>query len=380
MQRQKKKLSVLVTGANGFIGRNLVTKLREEKNFVVSTFQRENHPDQLRSLLKDCQFVIHLAGENRPSHASGFTKSNIALTQLLFNGVEQEYLKNNRKIKIIFTSSTQALQETDYGKSKLKSEQILEGLSKKYAIPVSIYRLPGVFGKWCRPNYNSVVATFCYNISRNIPIKISDPEKPLRLVYIDDVVEKFVSELKVKSNVEFSGEVTPQYQIKLGSLVEKIESFNKYDQNLMLGTVGVGLDRALYATFLSYLPKNKFSYSLPQHEDTRGTFVEIFKTENSGQISFFTAHPGITRGGHYHHTKTEKFLVVKGLAKFKFRDIITDETIEIVTSSSNYEIVDMIPGYAHNITNIGDEELIVILWASENFDKNRPDTISNEVF
>jgi UDP-2-acetamido-2,6-beta-L-arabino-hexul-4-ose reductase len=239
--------------------------------------------------------------------------------------------------------------------------------------------LPGVFGKWCKPNYNSVVATFCDNIASELPIKINDPTTPLNLVYIDDVVDEFLRALEAMPDGLSRGEIEPTYTITIGDLAAQIESFKNCRTSLLSERVGVGLTRALYSTYVSYLPNEKFVYELPNHVDPRGSFVEMLKTPDCGQFSFFTAHPGVTRGGHYHHSKTEKFLVIRGSARFGFRHVLSDETYEVFTSGDNPMIVETVPGWAHDITNVGDDLLVVMLWANEIFQRERPDTIAREV-
>jgi UDP-2-acetamido-2,6-beta-L-arabino-hexul-4-ose reductase len=239
--------------------------------------------------------------------------------------------------------------------------------------------LPGVFGKWCRPNYNSVVATFCHNLARDLPIQINDPNASVRLVYVDDVVNALLTALEAPAPGYTQAAVEPQYIITLGELAAKIRAFADCRTSLMSERVGTGVARALYATYVSYLPNEKFSYTVQQHADARGVFVEMLKTPDSGQFSYFTAYPGITRGGHYHHTKTEKFLVIKGEALFRFRQLLTDELVEFRTSGTTPQVVDTIPGWSHDITNVGDGEMVVMLWANENFDRQRPDTVASKV-
>ncbi len=370
---------VLVIGSNGFIGKNLLVRIFEENQFEVLTFVRGDDFKIIDEIIKTCDFIVHLAGVNRPENVQEFEDINVGLTQNICNVVSKEISRTGRKMKLIYASSTQAESDNLYGRSKRNSENLLIELNAKYDLPICIYRFPGVFGKWCRPNYNSVVSTFCYNIARDIPIKISDPDCQLNLIYIDDLISNILQELQLKGKGLKWGKVLPEYQITLGDLAKKIQSFRNSRDNLVVDPVGTGFNRALYSTFVSYLPKNLFKYSLKQHSDERGNFVEMLKTQNSGQISFFTSHPGVTRGGHYHHTKTEKFLVIRGKARFRFRDLITNEIVEIITSESDPEIVDTIPGWAHNITNVGECQLIVMLWANENFDKNFPDTIKSEL-
>jgi UDP-2-acetamido-2,6-beta-L-arabino-hexul-4-ose reductase len=282
-------------------------------------------------------------------------------------------------VPLILASSTQAEQDNPYGKSKRGAEMAVEQLARETGNPAVIYRLPGVFGKWCRPNYNSVVATFCYNIANDLPIQINDASACVRLVYVDDVVSEFMVALNGAQPGMQMGEVRPEYVITLGDLAEQIRAFGSCRTSLLTERVGTGVVRALYATYVSYLPTSKFAYALPRYADARGVFVEMLKTPDAGQISYFTARPGITRGGHYHNTKTEKFLVIKGKARFGFRHMLTNEVFELFTSEDVPQIVDTIPGWAHDITNVGDEEIVVMLWANENFDREHPDTIAGKV-
>jgi UDP-2-acetamido-2,6-beta-L-arabino-hexul-4-ose reductase len=245
-------------------------------------------------------------------------------------------------------------------------------------IPAVIFRLPGVFGKWCKPNYNSVVATFCHNIARGLPIQINDPMAHLSLVYLDDVISALIDAIDAPTGTS-EGVVLPEYTTTLGELADQILAFEHCRSSLITERVGTGLVRALYATYISYLPEERFSYELPQYSDPRGVFVEMLKTIDSGQFSYFTAGPGITRGGHYHHSKTEKFLVIKGKALFRFRHLLTNEFIVFHVAGEQARVVDTIPGWSHDITNVGNDEMIVMLWANEIFDRKNPDTVTNEV-
>lgn len=370
---------VLVTGANGFIGKNLCTRLEEMDRFTIIRYTRENDVSSLADLVARVDTVIHLAGENRPKNDAAFVEVNVRLTEVLCDAIRAEYHKNGRKVKLIFASSTQTKLDNPYGVSKLAAEVLVQDLASELDDAALIFQLPGVFGKWCRPNYNSVVATFCHNIARNLPIYVSDPNTTLNLVYIDDLVSKFIDIISIPSAVMQECQIEPEYIITLGELSNTIQSFRRSRETLMTDRCGTGLLRALYATYISYLPKEKFSYDLPQHRDPRGIFVEFLKTRDSGQFSFFTALPGVARGGHYHHTKSEKFLVVKGEALFRFRNLITEEIVELHITSDNLMVVDTIPGWSHDITNIGEDEMIVMLWANENFDRDRPDTIVSKV-
>ena len=368
-------MRALITGANGFIAKNLIIRLKESNSFEIATFTRADDSERLISLVKDADIIFHLAGENRPKSIEDFETNNVQLTQSLCDVVKL----TGRKIPIIFTSSTQSELDNPYGVSKKTSEEILRQFSQSFLNPVSIFRLPGVFGKWCRPNYNSVVATFCNNIAHGIPAVVHDSERVITLVYIDDVVDSLIQVIGFESPEIQYVAVRPEYEISLGELAKQIQLFKDSRTTLITENVGSGLIRCLYSTYLSYLSPAQFAYELTAHSDSRGVFVEMLKTSDSGQFSFFTALPGVTRGGHYHHSKTEKFLVAQGKAVFKFRHLVTNEMIEIHTSGSKPEIVESIPGWAHDITNIGADNLIVLLWANEIFDRHLPDTISSPI-
>ena len=367
-------MNVLVTGANGFIGKNLVVRLNE-LGIYTEAYTRENSAQNFPDLLKKTDFIVHLAGENRPEDKDDFELVNSGLTSLICD----EIRLIEKDIPIILASSTQAEHDNLYGKSKLGAEIAIKNLANDTGNSAYTYRLPGVFGKWCKPNYNSVVSTFCHNISHDIPIQINNPSFELNLVYIDDVVEEFVRIIQGRQGDKKELSVQPEYKIKLGDLAAQIELFRESRDSLITEKVGSGLIRKLYSTYVSYLSPENFSYSIPAYTDERGIFAEMLKTQENGQFSFFTIEPGLTRGGHYHHSKTEKFMVIKGTACFKFRHIITNETYEIITNDNQPTIMDTAPGWSHNITNIGTSKLIAMLWASEVFDKNHPDTIEYEV-
>ncbi len=367
-------MRVLVTGSNGFIGKNLIIRL-DELGISYEVFTRNNLTKDLQGLIKKSDLVVHLAGENRPEDEGDFEVVNSGLTLLICN----EIRLIEKKIPIILASSTQADCDNPYGKSKLSAEIAVKNLEIDTDCPVHVYRLPGVFGKWCKPHYNSVVATFCHNISHDLPIQVNNPDFELSLVYIDDVVEEFVKVIKGVKGDKKELSVQPEYKIKLGDLAEQIKIFRESRDSLITERVGSGIVRKLYSTYLSYLSPAQFAYSIPSYGDERGMFAEMLKTKDSGQFSFFTAGPGVTRGGHYHHSKTEKFLVIQGEAKFGFRHVVSDETYEIVVTSKDLKIVETVPGWSHDITNIGAEEIIVMLWANEIFDPDNPDTITHKV-
>jgi len=372
-------MKVLITGANGFVGKNLRLHLSERKDVEVVCFTRDDDPASLPALLRDVGFVFHLAGVNRPQDPQEFVTGNADLTQILAQAIRAEAESTGRKIPVIYTSSTQAARDNPYGSSKRSAEQALFEVLRSQNIPAHVFRLPNVFGKWCKPNYNSAVATFCHNIARGLPIQINDPAAPVTLVYVDDVIERFL-QLMDGADAQVDAEgfalIAPQYSTTVGELAERIQGFRDSRDTLTIDRVGTGLIRALYATYVSYLPVETFSYPVPKYGDPRGVFVEMLKTSDSGQFSFFTAHPGITRGGHYHHTKTEKFLVIKGQARFKFRHMQTGEAHELVTTGDEPQIVETVPGWTHDITNIGQDEMVVMLWANEVFDRQRPDTFA----
>lgn len=368
-------MRVLVTGSGGFIGKNLLSHLSLRSGVTVLPVTRATSPDALAKAAGEADFVFHLAAVNRPPDAADYAPGNIGPARTLCDALAAA----GSKAPIVLASSTQAETASPYGVSKLAAEQVFLEHRGSGGAPLAIFRLPNVFGKWCKPNYNSVVATFCHNIARDMPIQIHDAAKSLSLVYVDDVVAAFLGCLdRGLPDGRFAG-VEPVYRATLGELAELIGEFRKCRDTLAIGPVGTGLTRALYATYVSYLPTERFVYDLRQYEDPRGKFVEFLKPVNGGQFSFFTAHPGVTRGGHYHHSKTEKFLVVNGRALFKFHNLLTGERFEVRTSGENPQVVETVPGWAHDITNVGDTEMTVMLWANEILDRARPDTYESRL-
>lgn len=368
-------MKVLVTGADGFIGKNLVLRLRERANTQVLNYVRGDNDANLHAALEQADAVIHLAGENRPATVAAFDEVNFGLTQRLCQALDSL----SKKVPVLFSSSAQAELDNPYGRSKLAAECALAQLSTHNANPVAIYRLPGVFGKWCKPSYNSVVATFCHNKAHDLPVQINDASVRIRLVYVDDVVNSLLAHLDMPWSGVSRPVVAPEYSITLGELSDQIDAFKNCRTSLVTERVGMGLTRALYATYVSYLPTDKFAYDVPAYGDARGVFVEMLKTPDAGQFSFFTAHPGVTRGGHYHHTKIEKFLVIKGKARFGFRHMMSNDVHYLETSSEQPKVVETVPGWTHDITNVGDDEMVVMLWANEIFDRAHPDTIASQV-
>lgn len=368
-------MRIVVTGANGFVGRNLIVRLAELGHTDVAPVTRATTKDALAAALESVDFVFHLAGTNRPKEVAEFTTGNAGFTNELCEALRAL----GRPVPVAYASSTQAALQNPYGASKFAAEDALLAYGHETGAPIHIFRLTNVFGKWSRPNYNSAVATFCHNIARGLPITVSDPAAPLKLVYVDDVITAFVDMLTAAPGVSGFVEAGPVYETTVGEVANMIASFPVSRKTMTTPRVGSGLLRALHATYLSYLPTEDFAYSVPVHADPRGEFVEMLKTEDSGQFSYFTAHPGITRGEHYHHAKTEKFLVIRGTAHFGFRNVDTGETFELTTRGGEARIVETVPGWAHNITNIGDDEMIVMLWANEIFDRAKPDTIAMKV-
>ncbi len=363
-------MNILVTGSNGFIAKNLIQFLSEQDDTNVLCFNRSSSQADLEDAVIKADWIVHLAGVNRPLNDEEFIEGNVSLTQKI-----ADILKSaNKATPIILSSSIQADRDNAYGQSKLGGEQVLIDLNQVQANPVYICRLANVFGKWSRPNYNSAVATFCYNVANNLPIQIDNADAMIRLVYIDDVVETFWQIIQGTLISEQSFTIEPEHQISVGDLANTLRDFKQSRETLITLPVGTGLTRALYSTYLSFLQPSQFDYTVPMHGDERGVFVEMLKTPDAGQFSYFTAHPSITRGGHYHHSKTEKFLVIKGKALFKFKHIVTGEYYDLETNGDEARIVETVPGWTHDITNIGEDEMIVMLWANEIFDREKPDT------
>jgi UDP-2-acetamido-2,6-beta-L-arabino-hexul-4-ose reductase len=372
-------MKVLITGANGFIGKNLRLHLAQRQDVQVLCFTRNDDVAHLQEQLEKADFVFHLAGVNRAQDPTEFVTGNVDLTNAICKYVRAIASATGKKIPIVYASSTQADRDNPYGISKLAAENALFTLERDHGVPVHVFRLPNVFGKWCRPNYNSVVATFCNNIARGLPIQVNDSAAQVTLVYVDDVIVSFLHLMDgadAMLDVDDFAMVSSQNTTSVGELARQIQAFKDSRVSLMIERVGTGFVRALYATYVSYLPPELFAYSIPQYGDPRGMFAEMLKTPECGQLSYFTAHPGITRGGHYHHSKTEKFLVIHGQARFKFRHMLTGEIHELLTSGDKAEVVETVPGWTHDITNIGADKLIVMLWANEVFDSARPDTFS----
>jgi UDP-2-acetamido-2,6-beta-L-arabino-hexul-4-ose reductase len=367
-----RKIRVCVTGANGFIGKNLITRLLVLENVEVIKIVKDTPINSYNSLLEDIDIVYHLAGVNRPLDENEFIEGNVNTAKYILNALNFD----QKPVKFIMTSSIQADKDNSYGKSKLIAEEYLLNFTSSNSISTIIYRLPGVFGKWCKPNYNSVVATFCHNVAHDIPIEINDQEHLLKLTYIDDVIEELLSWIKRKIEIKkcHYAKIPVEFNITLGKLAEKIQDFPLYRRNLCVPQFNNLLVKNLYSTYLSYLTQDKFSYPLELRSDERGELFEWIKSESFGQIFVSTTKPGVTRGNHYHHTKTEKFLVIKGVAEIKFRKIDSDEVIIYIVDGNKPTVLDIPPGYTHSISNISTTELITLFWANEIFDSENPDT------
>jgi UDP-2-acetamido-2,6-beta-L-arabino-hexul-4-ose reductase len=367
---------ILVTGSAGFIGRNLVIALQRRKDLEVQTFDREDSPDALDAAVRESEIIYHLAGVNRPERLEEFIEGNTGLTRNILN-----LLRQHRKApRIVMPSSIQADLDNPYGRSKKAAEDDLFDFARETGADVRIYRLPGVFGKWSRPNYNTVVATFCYNIARGIDISISDPEKELELVYIDDLVDEFLALVDTAScQMNDFCRINKTFKVTLGELAHRIQSYKDMRRTLIMPDFADEFTQRLYATYLSFLPEENFSYPLKIKTDERGDLFELIKSNHLGQIFLSRTKKGITRGNHYHDTKVEKFCVVKGKAVIRFRHILGSEIINYPVSDEKIEIVDIPPGYTHSIENTSDEEMIVLFWADQKFDPERPDTYFLEV-
>lgn len=371
-------MKVLVTGANGFIGKNLMSELTRKEEVEALPFDIDTPIEQLDEYCRNCDFVYNLAGINRPENAKEFMEGNFGFAATLTETLK----KYGNLCPIMNSSSIQAALENPYGQSKKAGEDMLFRYGQQTGAPVYIYRFPNVFGKWCRPNYNSAIATFCFNIAHGLPVKVNDRSTVMRLVYIDDVVEELLQALDRHPHVNTDGYcyVPAEYQISLGEIVNLLYSFKESRNNLMIPDMTQGsFEKKLYSTYLSYLPENDFSYPLEMKMDERGSFTEVLKSADRGQVSVNISKPGITKGNHWHHTKNEKFLVVSGNGLIRFRKYGGDEIIEYHVSGEHLEVVDIPTGYTHSIVNVGDTDLVTLMWCNECFDPGKPDTISEMV-
>lgn len=390
-------MKILVTGARGFVGKNLVAELKNRDYKEIFEYDVDTDPALLREYAASCDFVFNLAGVNRPKNEEEFMKGNFGFVSTLLDALEEA----GNKAPILITSSIQAELDNAYGQSKRAGENLLFEYSAKTGAPVLVYRLPNVFGKWCRPNYNSAVATFCNNIANDLPITVSDPSHVMHLVYIDDVVDEFINAMEGKatplseSRIHESGEDASRlgspedvtmfkgvgcvHETTLGEIVSRIESFKESRRKLFVPDMSDMFTKKLYSTYLSYLPRDEFAYDLKMNTDNRGSFTEFLRNDDRGQVSVNVSKPGITKGQHWHHSKNEKFLVVKGEALIRFRKIDEEEIIEYRVNGNRLQVVDIPTGYTHSIVNVGDEDLVTVMWANETFNPDKPDTFYEPV-
>ena len=378
-------MNILVTGAKGFIGKNLIATLHniadgKDRSFGMDTdltvfeYDIDTDPALLDAYCKNADFVFNLAGVNRPQDPKEFMEGNFGFASMLLDTLK----KHGNNCPIMISSSIQAALNNPYGESKKAGEDLMFAYGKEVGAPVYVYRFPNVFGKWCRPNYNSAVATFCNNIANDLPIQVNDPSVMMTLVYIDDVVAELISAMKGEPHINEEGYayVPVEHKITLGEIVDLIYTFAKQPQSLMIPEIpDNSFAKKLYSTYLSYLPKEKAAFPLKMNVDARGSFTELLKTEKCGQVSVNISKPGITKGQHWHHTKWEFFIVVSGHGLIQQRKVGTEEVLNFEVSGEKIEAIHMLPGYTHNIINLSDtEDLVTVMWANENFNPNKPDT------
>ena len=383
-------MNILVTGARGFIGKNLIATLHNiadgkdrsfglDPDIAIFEYDIDTDPMLLDGYCKNADFVFHLAGVNRPQNPEEFMEGNFGFTSTLLETLK----KYENNCPIMISSSIQAALSNPYGESKKAGEDLMFAYGKETGARVCVYRFPNVFGKWCRPNYNSAVATFCNNIAHDLPITVNDPSVNMTLVYVDDVVAELIAVLQGKENRKEDDYcyVPVEHKITLGEIVDLIYSFAKQPQSLVIPEIPENsFAKKLYSTYLSYLPKEKVSFPLKMNVDPRGSFTELLKTEKCGQFSVNISKPGITKGQHWHHTKWEFFIVVSGKGLIQQRKVDSDEVLNFEVSGEKIEAVHMLPGYTHNIINLSDtEDLVTVMWANEAFDPNRPDTYFDPV-
>lgn len=369
-------MNILVTGANGFVGKNLIAELNNRGYKNINKFDKDTDKLLLEQYTRNCEFVFHLAGVNRSKDEMEFMEGNFVFTEELLGLLK----KHNNKAPVLMTSSIQAEINNSYGISKKAGEDLLFAYSKETGTKILVYRLPNLFGKWSKPNYNTVVATYCYNIARDIQIQINNPDTVLTLCYIDDVLDEFIRALEGKETLKGKYCCVPiLHQIKLGELAEKIKSFRQSRTNLSIPNMGDAFTKKLYSTYLSFLPEDMFSYKLRMNADNRGFFTEFIRTPERGQVSVNVTKPGITKGNHWHHTKNEKFMVVSGEGLIRLRKLDSEEIIEYRVSGEKLEVVDIPVGYTHTIVNISKNDLVTIMWANECFNPEKPDTYYLEV-
>lgn len=370
-------MKVLVTGSKGFVGLNLVTTLKS-KEIDVYEFDKDSSWGDLEKQIQSVDFVVHLAGVNRPKDLSEFQEGNTNLTSQLCELLQQ----SGNKAPLLLSSSIQALQDNQYGQSKKAAEEVVLNHGLINQSEVFIYRFKNLFGKWSKPNYNSVIATWCHNIARNLDISVNDRSTLLKLEYIDDVLSEIINAIQGNANRVDSNycEVKRYYEVSLGEIADLLKKFRDSRSNLELPELTLAsFEKRLYSTYLTYLPKDEFKYALTTHSDDRGSFTEFVRSEHHGQVSINISKPGVVKGNHWHHSKNEKFLVVKGHGIIQFRNIINNDFVEYHVGEDSLEVVDIPPGYTHNIINIGEGDMITVMWVNESFDPNRPDTFREDV-
>ena len=373
-------MKAAITGAKGFIGKNLAVALRRA-GVEVAEIGGDSAAETWRSGVAGAAVVFHLAGTNRPRHDEDFVRGNVGSLETLFTALDGAPAAGASAPRplIVLSSSAQATNDTPYGRSKAAAEQALEAYAGRTGTPAVIYRLPGVFGKWCRPDYNSVVATFCHNIARGLPIAISDPARAIEVVHVDDVVGRFLSHLADRPAGVTRASVSPTFTVTLGELADRIRGFRAMRDTLEVADATDPFTRRLLGTYTAYIPPAGLAYDLQQRIDARGTLAELLKSPHFGQMFVSRTRPGITRGNHYHDLKVEKFCVLEGEAVIRFRPVLGDEVTEHRVSGTDFKVVDIPPGMTHSIENVGASEMIVLFWASEILDRDRPDTHASEV-
>ena len=374
-------IKVLVTGAEGFIGKNLVVALRRAQ-VDVAEIDIDSPSDSLAGAVRGAQVAFHLAGVNRPQNEREFVDGNVGSLDALVAAIDQVSRQDEKAGRplVVLSSSTQAASDNPYGRSKLAAEQALQDYAARSGASAVIYRFPGIFGKWCRPDYNSVVATFCHNIARDLPIVVSDPTHVIEIVHVDDVVARLLTHLEGKAERGIArGEVSPIFRISLGELADRIRTFRAMRDTLVVADASDPLTARLLGTYTSYIPVDDLAYPLTQRIDARGTLAELLKSSHFGQMFVSRTHPGVTRGNHYHDLKVEKFCVLEGEAVIRFRSVLGESVTEHRVSGTDFKVVDIPPGVTHSIENVGSVEMIVLFWASEILDPQRPDTHGAEV-
>ena len=372
-------MKIFVTGAKGFVGKNLICRLKNSGYDEIYEFSHDDNEEVLEKYTKDCDFVFHTAGVNRPQNESEFNTGNTGLTGLLLEMLEN----NGNAVPVLMPSSTQAELDNPYGRSKKAAEKLVSAYGRKNDVSVYIYRMPNIFGKWSRPAYNSAVATFCHNIARGLPVTVNDADHMMTLAYIDDVAAEFIYDMEntntADKSFEWRSPACPVYMVSLGKVADIIASFPEMRKNLQVPDMSDPFTSKLYSTYLSFLPEDGFAYPLKMCADERGSFTEFIRTEDRGQFSVNVSHPGVIKGQHWHDSKNEKFLVVKGKGLIRFRKIGEDKVMDYHVSDDKLEAVDIPTGYTHCIINEGDSDMVTLMWANEPFDPAHPDTYRENV-